>query len=65
MRKTPSPTDTVAITLDPGKVEIMPAPSNQDRYQAIPALKPPLTWNEIKALVGEQIAPEAAQEERE
>ncbi len=57
------PKDKVAFRLEKGKVEIWPAPSPlQDSYQAIPALKPSRSWQEIEALVAEEIAHNAARE---
>ena len=54
--------DKVKIRLEHGKIEITRAPSPQDSYQAVPALKPPRSWKEIEALVGEEIARDAARE---
>ncbi len=57
------PKDKVAFRLEKGKVEITPAPSPlQDSYQSIPALKPSCSWQEIEALVAEEIAHNAARE---
>jgi hypothetical protein len=57
------PKDKVAIRLENGRVEIRPAPSPlQDSYQAIPALKPQRSWQEIEAMVADEIADNAARE---
>lgn len=57
------PKDKVVFHLEQGKLEITPAPSAlTDSYQAIPALQPPRSWKEIEALVGEEIAEDAARE---
>jgi AbrB family looped-hinge helix DNA binding protein len=58
------PKDKVAFRLVKGKVEITPAPSPLDEsYQAIPALKPARTWNEIEALAAEESARGAAEKD--
>lgn len=57
------PKDKVAFRLEQGKVELTPARSPlEESYQAIPALKPPRSWQEIEALVGEELAQRAARE---
>ncbi|MBI3976636.1 MAG: AbrB/MazE/SpoVT family DNA-binding domain-containing protein [Chloroflexi bacterium] len=57
------PKDRVAFRLEQGKVEMTLASSPlQESYQAIPALKPRRTWEEIEALVAEEIADRAARE---
>jgi AbrB family looped-hinge helix DNA binding protein len=57
------PRDKVAFRLEQGKVEITAAASAlAASYQAIPALKPARSWKEIEALVGEEIAQDAARE---
>ncbi|MBI2323121.1 MAG: AbrB/MazE/SpoVT family DNA-binding domain-containing protein [Chloroflexi bacterium] len=57
------PKDKVAFRLERGKVEITTVPSPlQESYQAIPALEPPRSWQEIEALVAEERAQDAARE---
>jgi AbrB family looped-hinge helix DNA binding protein len=56
------PKDKVAFRVEQGKVEIAHAPSLQESYQAIPALRPRRSWKEIEALVSEETADQTARE---
>lgn len=57
------PKDKVTVTLDGDAVTIAPARSRVDAsFQAVPALTPPRTPEEIEAIVEEEIADGAARE---
>ena len=57
------PRDRVAFRLENRRVEITLAPPLfEERYQAIPALRPARSWKEIEAQIAERIALDAASE---
>lgn len=57
------PKDKVAFRVEEGRVEITPARSPLDElYQAVPALTPPRSWEEIKQMVRDEQAERVAKE---
>jgi hypothetical protein len=57
------PRDKVAIMVEGRSVTLLPARSRLDAsYQAVEALTPPRTDEEIEAIVAEEIAQDAARE---